>query len=87
MTKLKEHKFAVYFNKHNPHVTIHQIGMCPLEMHGGKSVDQNQSGWGYFVNERAAELFAKGIRQLKNIKELKYCKRCRKKSKSDWHSE
>jgi len=87
MKRYEKCKFAVFFDKPNPHVIIHEIGMCPLEMHGGESVDDEQSGWGYFVNEREAQLFADGICKSKDIPEPTNCGHCVKNSNSIWYSE
>lgn len=76
MERNKQCEFAVYFDVPNPHIIIHKIGSCPLEMHGGEHIVEDVSGWGYFVREHEAKSFAEGISKSKNIPQPTYCKRC-----------
>lgn len=69
-------KFAIYYNKPNPHVFIHKIGGCACERYGGDH-EEERGGWGYFVEEYEAKLFAVAIGKLKNIQEVRKCKDCK----------
>ena len=75
MARFEQCRFAVYFDKPNPHVMIHRIGSHMLEVHGGDHIDE-ESGWGYFVEEHEAKSFAEGISKSRNIPNLSYCKKC-----------
>lgn len=76
MKRFEQCKYAVYFDVPNPHVIIHKIGSCPLEMHGGDHIVEAVSGWGYFVEEQEAKSFADGISESKKIPKSTYCKKC-----------
>ena len=76
MERFEQCRYAVYFNVPNPHVIIHKIGSCPLEIHGGDHNVSNVSGWGYFVENNEAESFAEGISTSKNIKKPTRCEKC-----------
>jgi len=68
-------KCAVYYNIPDPHVTIHEIGKCALETHGGKHA-YAQGGWGYFVEEREARTFAESLCTTKKLQGPRRCKKC-----------
>ncbi len=59
-------EFAVYYNLSQPHVTVHKIGYCSLDKHGGNHKNNN-GGWAYFVKEYEARLFAEAMSALKNL--------------------
>ena len=75
--RCKQVRFAVYYNNMNPHVNIHKIGIHKLEKNGGNH-EHEQGGWGYFVEEREAILFAEAICKLNNHLNVKKCKWCSK---------
>lgn len=73
--RCKKVRFAVYYNNMNPHVNIHKIGIHKLEKRDGIH-KQEQGGWGYFVEEREAKLFAEAICKLNNLPDVEKCKWC-----------
>lgn len=77
MQRYQKSKYAVYFNTHEPHVTIHTLSIHPNpEKHGGDH-KHKQGGWGYFVTYFEAYEFANGISLTKDLP-LKQCIRCSK---------
>lgn len=75
MERHQEVKFAVYYDVPKPHVMVHKIGSHKLDIHGGEHIYQ-QGGWGYFVEEREAQVFAKAISTLHNLPEERSCQKC-----------
>ena len=67
-------KYAVYFNKNNPHITTHKIRCSHVDKHD-RDHQYNQGGWGYFAEKYAAEQFTKAICQHKEI-ESNSCQHC-----------
>ena len=76
MAAYEKIKYAVYFNTHNKHVTIHKIPTPHiLKIHGGEHSNE-QGGYGYFVTRFEVESFANAISQSKNLPKPQYCKKC-----------
>lgn len=53
-------KYAVYFNKMNPHITTHVMGCSHVDKHNtGHKYDQG--GWAYFAEKYATGQFVEAI--------------------------
>ncbi len=68
-------RFAVYYNNPRGRVVIHRIGCNAIELHGGEH-NYDQGGWGYFVEERVARLFAEAMSKAHDRLNVKNCERC-----------
>ena len=71
MDRHKDVQFAVYYNLANKHVEVHKIGFCNLYKKNGIHMNQ-QGGWGYFVEDYEAQLFAKSMSKLKKLLQLNH---------------
>ena len=67
-------KYAVYFNKNNPHIKTHKISCSDVDKRG-IGHKYNQGGWGYFAEKYAAEQFMKAISKHIEI-ESNSCQHC-----------
>ena len=72
----KEIKYAVYYDKRNPLIHIHRIGVHKL-FHGERTFDKPVDAWSFFSNIEDARLFANAIHDVYPKLPLTQCSYCK----------
>ena len=68
--------YAVYFNEPNYRVRIHKIDFCDYPKSDRDS--SVNDGWGFFMEEYAAETFAVAVSESKKLHDLNDCHVCKR---------
>jgi len=69
-------KYAVYYDKRNPRILIHQIGIHKL-FKNERVFESPVDAWAFFSNEKDAKLFAQSIHNANPQLPLISCKFCK----------
>ncbi|QLH06673.1 hypothetical protein [Nitrosopumilus ureiphilus] len=69
-------KYAVYYDKRNPRILIHQIGVHKL-FKGERVFDSPVDAWTFFSNKDDTMLFTKSIHDANPQLPIKQCMLCK----------